>query len=57
MEALVPLEKIQKKIANQNYFLKYGKVTQVVGLIIKVEGLNVFIGEVCQIEIIKSKKK
>lgn len=54
---LIPLEKIKKKLTNQNYFLKYGKVTQVVGLIIKVEGLNVFIGEVCQIEILKSNRQ
>ena len=57
MTDLIPLEKIKKKLTNQNYFLKYGKVTQVVGLIIKVEGLNVFIGEVCQIEILKSNKQ
>lgn len=36
--------------------MKFGKVTQVVGLIIKVEGLDVFIGEVCQIEINKTNK-
>lgn len=57
MNDLIPLEMIHKKIVNRNYYLKYGKVTQVVGLIIKVEGLNVFIGEVCQIEIIKTKKQ
>ena len=57
MNDLIPLEKIKKKLTNQNYFLKYGKVTQVVGLIIKVEGLNVFIGEVCQIEILKSNRQ
>lgn len=57
MTDLIPLEKIKKKLTNQNYFLKYGKVTQVVGLIIKVEGLNVFIGEVCQIEILKSNRQ
>lgn len=50
------VSRINKKISNRCYYLKYGKVTQVVGLIIKVEGLNVFIGEVCQIEINKSKK-
>ncbi|MFY8330485.1 flagellar protein export ATPase FliI [Vagococcus carniphilus] len=57
MTDLIPLEKFKKKLTNQNYFLKYGKVTQVVGLIIKVEGLNVFIGEVCQIEILKSNRQ
>ncbi len=33
-----------------------GKVTQVIGLIIQVEGLEVFIGELCEI-LIKSSDK
>ena len=38
------------------HYLKMGKVTQVIGLIIQVEGLEVFMGEVCEI-IIKSLDK
>ena len=34
-----------------------GKVTQVIGLIIEVEGLQVFVGEVCEIFIKSSNKK
>ncbi|THB61341.1 flagellar protein export ATPase FliI [Vagococcus silagei] len=46
-----------RKILNKNkYYLKSGKVSQVVGLIIKVEGLDVFIGEVCEVTITKTKK-
>ena len=36
---------IKRKI----HYLKMGKVTQVIGLIIQVEGLEVFMGEVCEI--------
>ena len=30
-------------------FTTYGKVSEVVGLLIKVEGLAVFIGEICEV--------
>ncbi len=56
MSDFLEVNKINKKISNRSYYLKFGKVTQVVGLIIKVEGLDVFIGEVCQIEINKTNK-
>lgn len=36
--------------------LKHGKVSQVIGLIIKVDGLDAFIGEVCEIKIKSSSK-
>ncbi|MGX7023569.1 flagellar protein export ATPase FliI [Vagococcus hydrophili] len=50
------LQKVQNNFSKKTYLTKYGKVSQVVGLIIKVEGLDVFIGEVCEIEIAKTKK-
>lgn len=50
------LKEIQKQLVKQSYLTTYGKVSQVVGLIIKVEGLDVFVGEVCEIEITKNKK-
>ena len=43
-------------IKNRPHYFKMGKVTQVIGLIIQVEGLEVFMGEVCEI-IIKSLDK
>ncbi len=45
----LPLEKYKKKLREKVYHEEFGKVSQVVGLIIKVEGLQVFIGEVCEI--------
>ncbi|MGO2084039.1 flagellar protein export ATPase FliI [Vagococcus sp.] len=47
----------KKKLSKKKYFLKLGKVSQVVGLIIKVEGLDVFIGEICEVTITKTQKK
>lgn len=43
-------------IKRKEHYLRLGKVTQVIGLIIKVEGLQVFVGEVCEI-FIKSMDK
>lgn len=36
-------------IKRKTHYMKMGKVTQVIGLIIQVEGLEVFMGEVCEI--------
>lgn len=49
----IPFEDLATSIKRKRYYLKMGKVTQVIGLIIQVEGLEVFIGEVCEI-LIKS---
>lgn len=38
-------------IKRKTHYMKMGKVTQVIGLIIQVEGLEVFMGEVCEIYI------
>ena len=56
MSSFIPLKKLTKKMTKKNYVNIYGKVSQVVGLIIKVEGLDVFVGEVCEIEITKTNK-
>lgn len=45
----IPFEKINKVIKKKEYYTKMGKVSQVIGIIIQVEGLEVFIGEVCEI--------
>src|SRR5699024_8459756 len=39
------------QLNKKSYYLKMGKVSQVTGLIIKVEGLDAFVGEVCEIHI------
>ena len=36
-------------VKSQKHYLKMGKVSQVIGLIIQVEGLEVFVGELCEI--------
>ncbi|WP_256958463.1 MULTISPECIES: flagellar protein export ATPase FliI [Vagococcus] len=50
------MSNLNNKFSKKDYIIRFGKVSQVVGLIIKVEGLDVFIGEVCHIEIEKTKK-
>lgn len=42
-------DKYKEALNKKEHFSRLGKVTQVVGLIIWVEGIDVFIGEVCQI--------
>ena len=49
--------KYDQVIGRKEYFERLGKVTQVVGLIIWVEGLEVFIGEVCKVYIKNSSKE
>ena len=45
----IPFEDYGDLIKRKSHYIKMGKVTQVIGLIIQVEGLQVFIGEVCEI--------
>ena len=47
----IPFKTYEDIIKKKDHYLKMGKVTQVIGLIIQVEGLEVFIGEVCEIKI------
>jgi len=47
----IPFNTYGDMIKKKDHYLKMGKVTQVIGLIIQVEGLEVFIGEVCEIKI------
>ncbi|WP_373471064.1 flagellar protein export ATPase FliI [Carnobacterium alterfunditum] len=49
----IPFETYHNQLDRKSYHLKLGKVSQVTGLIIKVEGLDAFVGEVCEI-LIKS---
>ncbi|MDR7869599.1 MAG: flagellar protein export ATPase FliI [Tissierellaceae bacterium] len=52
----IPFDKYENIIKNEKHYTKLGKVTQVIGLIIRVEGLEVFVGEVCEIIINSSKE-
>lgn len=45
------------EIKKKNHYIKMGKVSQVIGLIIQVEGLDVFIDEVCEININSTGRK
>lgn len=47
----LPLDMYHETLEKKQFALKRGKVSQVTGLIIKVEGLDAFVGEVCEIEI------
>lgn len=51
MDNLFPFTTYKKVLEREDFAVKRGKVSQVTGLIIKVEGLNAFVGEVCEIEI------
>lgn len=41
----------RKSLSGRDFYQKVGKVTQVIGLTIQVEGIKGFVGEVCRIEI------
>lgn len=45
----INFEDYKRIIKKKEHYLWMGKVTQVIGLIIQVEGLQVFVGEVCEI--------
>lgn len=45
----IDFNNLSKNIKRESHYLKMGKVSQVVGLIIQVEGLEVFVGELCEI--------
>ncbi len=47
----IPFKQYHESIDKNMHTLKQGKVSQVIGLIIKVDGLDAFIGEVCEINI------
>jgi len=52
----IPYNKYHKLLAEKRFASKRGKVSQVTGLIIKVEGLDAFVGEICEIEIKSSQR-
>ena len=56
MDFELPLAEYLKKAQTIPFRSLYGKVSEVVGLIVKVEGLDVFVGEICEIAIRNSQK-
>lgn len=56
MTFTLPVATYIEKAKNHSFFSVFGKVSEVVGLIIKVEGLEVFIGEICEINLPNSQK-
>ena len=53
----IDFEKKNLEIKNNDFYEQYGKVSEVIGLIIQVEGIECFIGEVCEIIIKFPRKK
>ncbi|MCP0886249.1 flagellar protein export ATPase FliI [Ligilactobacillus sp. WILCCON 0076] len=49
MSFSVPLNQNLEIAQNHQFYSKYGKVSEVVGLIIKASGLKVFVGEICEV--------
>ena len=41
---------------HHKFYTTYGKVSEVVGLVIKAEGLSVFVGEICEVAVKGSDK-
>lgn len=56
MALSLPIDHYLKRTKKHSFFSIFGKVSEVVGLIIKVEGLDVFVGEICEITIRNSSK-
>lgn len=52
----LPMDSFIEKARNANLRSLYGKVSEVVGLIVKVEGIDVFVGEICEIAVRNSDK-
>lgn len=56
MKFTFPMEEYLNQANVKEPFSVFGKVSEVVGLIIKVEGLQAFVGEVCEIQVQASNK-
>lgn len=53
----LPLANFVETAHKQRFYSLYGKVSEVVGLIVKVEGLDLFVGEICEISIQNGTRK
>ena len=52
----IPFEKYKERINNGSFYKREGKVKQVIGLTIQVEGIKAFVGEICEIVIDEKRK-
>lgn len=55
MGSNIPFEQYKEIISNRRFYKSEGKVKQVIGLTIQVEGIKAFVGEICEI-VIDSRK-
>ncbi|WP_270333700.1 flagellar protein export ATPase FliI [Ligilactobacillus acidipiscis] len=53
----IPFKNYLNQAKKYPFYSVYGKVSEVVGLVIKVEGLQAFVGEVCEVYAKKAGKK
>ncbi len=51
MSKRIPFDRFEKAICDKKLYKTIGKVTQIIGLTIQVEGIKSFIGEACEIVI------
>ena len=56
MQISLAMEEYLEKAKQHRPFALYGKVSEVIGLIIRVEGLDVFVGEICEVYVKNSQK-
>lgn len=47
----LPIDKYKQITEEQDFYKVYGKVSEVVGLVIKVVGLETFVGEICEVHL------
>lgn len=56
MSNTLPFNEFNEILNKRNFYIRLGKVTKVIGLTIEVEGIETFIGELCEIIISKSEE-
>lgn len=52
----IDFDELTNEARLHRFYSKYGKVAEVVGLIIKATGLEVFVGEICEVQVKNSHK-
>lgn len=50
-----PFDQYKAIVSNKDFYKREGKVRQVIGLTIQVEGIKAFVGEICEIKIDQNK--
>lgn len=49
IDIFIDFDKINKKIENLEFIILEGRVKKIIGFIVEVEGIKVFVGELCVI--------